>query len=157
MIKVVPAILAKTKQEFEEKVSKLRNLVQEVQIDICPGSYWNLNLPFDKIQAHVFTQDKIKTDKIIKHQGIVTKKNNYFLVLAVKPCEAGGEFNKKALKIIKNLRAKNPKADIAVDGGINLETGKLCAQAGANILISGTYIFDSNNIKQKINELQNCN
>ncbi|MBP9771245.1 ribulose-phosphate 3-epimerase, partial [Candidatus Gracilibacteria bacterium] len=30
---------------------------------------------------------------------------------------------------------------IAIDGGINAETGKICAEAGADILIAGNYIF----------------
>ena len=39
-----------------------------------------------------------------------------------------------------------PPFDIKVDGGINLETGRQCAEAGANVLISGNYLFGQKQI-----------
>lgn len=46
--------------------------------------------------------------------------------------------------------------DIQVDGGINLETGKACIDAGANILASGNYLFSQDDMKKAIEELRNC-
>ncbi|MDQ0177281.1 ribulose-phosphate 3-epimerase [Bacillus chungangensis] len=43
---------------------------------------------------------------------------------------------------------------IEVDGGVNLETGKLCKEAGADILVSGSYIF-KRDMKKAINLLKN--
>ena len=43
---------------------------------------------------------------------------------------------------------------IAVDGGINPETGKLCALAGADILVSGSYVFKSKNPQESIELLR---
>jgi len=40
--------------------------------------------------------------------------------------------------------------DIQVDGGINLETGLECKKAGANILVSGNFLFQSPNMKEEI-------
>ena len=34
-----------------------------------------------------------------------------------------------------------PPFDIQVDGGINLETARQCIEAGANVLVAGTYVF----------------
>ena len=54
---------------------------------------------------------------------------------------------------IKELRNLAPEIDIQVDGGINDKTGKLAVQAGANILVVGSYIF-SGNYENKINSLK---
>lgn len=49
----------------------------------------------------------------------------------------------------KNL----PSFDIQVDGGIQYETAKQCVQAGANVLVSGTYLFEGD-MRNKINSLK---
>ncbi len=51
---------------------------------------------------------------------------------------------------------KLPPFDIQVDGGINEETAKLCVEAGANILVSGSYIFEHENIADGVNKLRNA-
>ncbi|MBQ8435720.1 MAG: ribulose-phosphate 3-epimerase, partial [Oscillospiraceae bacterium] len=43
--------------------------------------------------------------------------------------------------------------DIQVDGGINAETAQLAAKAGANILVAGSYIFKSENMKDSVRVL----
>jgi len=35
----------------------------------------------------------------------------------------------------------NPKLDIEVDGGVNAETGRQCAQNGATVLVAGSFVF----------------
>ena len=58
---------------------------------------------------------------------------------------------------LKNLRtAKDLDFDIEIDGGINFENSKMAIRAGANILVSGTTIFKSNNgdIKKNIELLR---
>ena len=158
MIKVIPAILAKTKAEFDKKVERLTGLVDWIQVDIYPGLYWRLDVPF-KVEAHVMLPNPDlnefqKADRIVVHQGVVSwARKDYALVLAVIAGKSGQKFNPEALDEIKKLRGRNPNIDIAVDGGINLETGKLAVEAGANILISGSYLFNSKNIKEAIFQL----
>lgn len=50
---------------------------------------------------------------------------------------------------------KLPPFDIEVDGGINMETAKLCIDAGANILVSGTHFFKAPDMKLSIKEMRN--
>jgi len=78
---------------------------------------------------------------------------DFVLVMSVHPGFGGQAFIPGALKRIRQLRAIF-KQDIAVDGGINSLTAKLAKQAGANILIAGSYIFGAKNIKQAINSLR---
>ena len=75
------------------------------------------------------------------------------LIMTVNPGFGGQKFIPEMLPKIKELRNLAPEIDIQVDGGINDKTGKLAVQAGANILVAGSYIF-SGNYENKINSLK---
>lgn len=63
----------------------------------------------------------------------------------------GGVIQKKGA-----LGAVLPPFDIQVDGGITDKTAKLCVEAGANILVSGSYIYQSSSLAKGIQALRNC-
>lgn len=65
------------------------------------------------------------------------------LVMAVKAGKGGQKFNEDALKKIKKIRKLYPNILIEVDGGINAETGAKCVKVGADILVSGSYIYNN--------------
>ena len=75
------------------------------------------------------------------------------LIMTVNPGFGGQKFIPEMLQKIKDLRKINQNIDIEVDGGINAETGKLVKEAGANVLVAGSYIF-SGNYKEKIESLK---
>lgn len=83
-----------------------------------------------------------------------SKNADYVLVMSVNPGFGGQEFMPVALEKIKKIRARFPDLEIAVDGGINEETGALARAAGANILIAGSYIFKSKNREAAIASLR---
>lgn len=78
------------------------------------------------------------------------------LIMSVYPGKSGQVFINEALDKIKELKDyivnNNLKTLISVDGGINDETGKLCKEAGADILVSASYIH--NDIKNNIDKLK---
>lgn len=159
MIKIIPAILAHSQEEFEEKIERLKDLTQWVQVDIYPGLYWRLDLPF-KVEAHVMLpnpnlEDFQKADRIIMHQGVVSflKDKTYALVLAVEPGKSGQEFRPGTIDIIKKTRREYPEIDIAVDGGVNLANCQKIIRAGANVLVVGSFLFKSQNIEKAIQTL----
>ena len=82
------------------------------------------------------------------------------LIMSVNPGFGGQKFMPEVLSKINDLKKiqkdKKLKFDIEVDGGINFENSKLVIEAGANILVSGTTIFKSNNgdIKKNIELLR---
>ncbi len=47
-----------------------------------------------------------------------------------------------------------PPFDIQVDGGIDLQTAKECAEAGANVFVAGTSLFKQHNLKTAVSELR---
>ncbi len=63
------------------------------------------------------------------------------LCMTVNPGFGGQAFIESVLPKIEALRAAWPDMDLSVDGGIDGATGVRCAEAGANILISGSYLF----------------
>jgi ribulose-phosphate 3-epimerase len=76
------------------------------------------------------------------------------LVMSVHPGFGGQSFIPDALEKIRRLRSLSGDLEIAVDGGINAETGRQCVEAGANVLIAGSYVFGSSDRKTAINSLR---
>ncbi len=88
------------------------------------------------------------------------KQIDLVLIMSVNPGFGGQKFMPEVLEKIKELKKIqiNEKIDfdIEIDGGINFENSKTAVEAGANILVSGTTIFKSNNgdIKKNIELLR---
>lgn len=76
-----------------------------------------------------------------------------FLILAVSPGCSGEPFQEAMLEKIKFLRAHVPDAILEVDGGVNNETAPRIKAAGADILISASYIFSADDPKNAYNVL----
>lgn len=80
------------------------------------------------------------------------------LVMTVEPGFGGQSFMSDMLPKIQAIREKanqvNPDLLIQVDGGIVPETAKLCVEAGADVLVSGSYIFGAENIEEAVNSLR---
>jgi ribulose-phosphate 3-epimerase len=69
------------------------------------------------------------------------------LLMSVNPGFGGQKFIEGTYEKVRQLRdlveRKNPECLIEVDGGVNLETGKLLFEAGANVLVAGSFVFNS--------------
>ena len=80
------------------------------------------------------------------------------LVMSVEPGFGGQKFMDCAIskiEYLKNLKIKNNyKYEIEVDGGINTETLIKCKTAGCEVFVAGTFIFNSKNRKELIEELK---
>jgi len=84
------------------------------------------------------------------------------LVMTVNPGFGGQKFIDSQLRKIANLRKKinliakeqNKIIELEVDGGINNNNAKQVIEAGANVLVAGSYIFNSKNYQQAIYSLR---
>ena len=121
--------------DLGSSISKIRKLNKKVGVSLNPGT------KIDVINDHLTNIDLI-------------------LIMSVNPGFGGQKFMPEVLEKIKKLKKiqteKKLDFDIEIDGGINFENSKLAIEAGANILVSGTTIFKSNNgdIKKNIELLK---
>jgi len=118
----------------EEKFLKIKEIAKKVKreigIALNPETHWQ------------------KIETLIPQLDLV-------LLMTVHPGFGGQEFLKESLVKIKSLRKVFPNLKIEIDGGINSEIGKECIKAGADILVSGSYVFESKNIKKTLERLKN--
>ena len=130
-------------------------------ITIHPEATDDLNSSITKIKelnkkVGVSLNPETKIEVIIEH----LKKIDLVLIMSVNPGFGGQKFIPEVLDKIKELKKiqseKNITFDIEIDGGINFDNCKIAIEAGANILVSGTTVFKSNNgdIKKNINLLK---
>lgn len=81
------------------------------------------------------------------------------LIMTVNPGFGGQKFITSQLEKIKNVREMISKTgkdiDLEVDGGINNVTAKDVINAGANVLVAGSYVFNSADYTDAINSLRN--
>ena len=120
---------------LEASILKIKELNKKVGVSLNPESKIDLILNF--------------LDKI-----------DLVLIMSVNPGFGGQKFMPEVLEKIKNLKKiqheKKLDFDIEIDGGINFDNCKEAIDAGANILVSGTTVFKSNNgdINKNINLLK---
>ena len=130
-------------------------------ITIHPEATDNLQSSILKIKelkkkVGISLNPETKIDVITKYLDQI----DLVLVMSVNPGFGGQKFMPKVLEKIKDLKKiqneKKLSFDIEIDGGINFENSKSAIEAGANILVSGTTIFKSNNgdIKKNIELLK---
>ena len=89
----------------------------------------------------------------------VLDKIDLILVMSVNPGFGGQKFINSSIQKIKKIKelVKNFNIDIEVDGGIDDKTATLVKNAGANILVSGSFIFSGKNkniYKERIESLR---
>lgn len=80
------------------------------------------------------------------------------LLMTVNPGFGGQSFMHEVLEKVQFVRkaceVRKIPMQIQVDGGIDDKTAALCVEAGANVLVSGTYLFKSPDMKQAIQQLK---
>ena len=120
---------------LEESILKIKSLNKKVGVSLNPES---------KIELIINHLDKI----------------DLVLIMSVNPGFGGQKFMPEVLDKVKQLKEiqsqNNMNFDIEIDGGINFDNCQIAIEAGANILVSGTTVFKSNNgdIKKNINLLK---
>lgn len=122
---------------YEAAMSKSEEIIHKIH---CLGK-----------KAGISIKPKTQPDEIRN----LIKLADLVLVMTVEPGFGGQKFmvdcaNK--LPYIKELQTNTQY--LQVDGGINDKTGKICTQLGANSLVAGSYIFNSNNPADRINLLK---
>ena len=88
----------------------------------------------------------------------VMDKLDMILLMSVNPGFGGQKFISGVIPKIRAVKemaaSKQREIDISVDGGINAETAKWCIEAGANVIVAGSAIFNEKDRAQAIKKLR---
>jgi len=76
------------------------------------------------------------------------------LVMTVNPGFGGQSFIHEMIPKIRNVRAMMGDRDVEVDGGIDDSTAALAVDAGANVLVAGSYVFNHSSYLQALESLR---
>jgi ribulose-phosphate 3-epimerase len=94
----------------------------------------------------------------VSHLENVIEDLDLVLLMSVNPGFGGQHFIRQTLKKCNELRQMIEKTDstalIEIDGGVNLETGKELLNAGADVLVAGSFVFGSDNPTETIAKLK---
>ena len=103
-----------------------------------------------RIRAGISIKPKTQAQKVFKFLSTL----DMVLVMTVEPGFGGQSFMYDCAEKIKLLREENKNIIIQVDGGINENTAKICKQYGANSLVAGSYIYNSDDVNTAIKLLR---
>lgn len=162
-----------------EHVNKIAKKPLDVHLMIVnPDS---LIIPFIKAGASIITvhfeacRNLHRTIQVIKDHGVkasvclnphspvslledIITELDMVLLMSVNPGYGGQVFIENTYKKVnqlKNLTLKyNPDCLIEVDGGVNYETGRKLFELGANVLVAGSFVFNSDNPTETIRQLK---
>ena len=165
--------MVKTIKGFSEQFFDVHLMIE------TPEKYYNdyVNAGADLITFHYeAVQDSFALIKTIKEKnvlvGISIKPDtdvrvldeylpdlDLILIMSVEPGKGGQKFMSESVDKIKYLAEKrslyNYKYLIEVDGGINLETAKTVKDAGCDVIVVGSFLFNQVNRNDLIGELEN--
>lgn len=208
-MEIIPAILARTPEEFISSYQRLRNAgVKRIHLDICDGAFVATetisgfqelaSLEGDvKFDIHLMVQHPEEyvdhwyacscADRFIVHAEATSMVHeladhahghgNEFIValnpdtpleriepyqqsldavqfMAVHPGLQGQSFLSDVLPKVRRFHAQYPEMPISVDGGITPVTARSCEEAGASVLVSGSFILEATDMRQAMRELE---
>ena len=126
-----------------------------VHVEACPHLHRTIQLIKENgAKAGVVLNPATPVDTI---QHII-EDVDMVLLMTVNPGFGGQKFIKQVLPKIyavsEMAKSKNLSIEIEVDGGVNKETAKLCIEAGANVLVAGSAVYNESDRAQAIKAIR---
>jgi ribulose-phosphate 3-epimerase len=119
-------------EDVNELITKIKNNNIKCGIAIKPATPW------EDLKPYLDNIDQI-------------------IIMTVEPGFGGQKFMDNQLSKITQLKKylvdNQYQIDLEIDGGVNFETGKKCIDAGANILVAGSFLFKQEDLTQATNQL----
>jgi len=119
-------------EDINELITKIKNNNIKCGIAIKPATPW------EDLKPYLNNIDQI-------------------IIMTVEPGFGGQKFMDDQLSKITQLKKylvdNQYSIDLEIDGGVNFETGKKCIDAGANILVAGSFLFKQDDLTQATNQL----
>ena len=125
----------------------------------------------DIISVHIEANKPKETLQLIKSKNIkagialnpstpkeaiesVVSEADMILVMSVEPGYCGQSFHENSIERVREYREKYPDKLIEVDGGVSTTNSKKLIEAGADILVAGSAVFNSKDPIQTINQMK---
>ena len=119
-------------EDIRKIISKIKNKGLKCGLAIKPSTTWSELLPYLDLIDQV-------------------------TIMTVEPGFGGQKFMNNQVDKIKNIsdhiKLKNMNVEVEIDGGINFETGKTCVEAGADILVAGSFLFNQGDLISSTNKM----
>lgn len=142
-------------EHYIEQTAKLGAMMMNVHYEACPHLHRTVQEIHNTGMKAAVTLNPHTPVMLLED---IINDVDMVLLMSVNPGFGGQKFIANAVKKVAQLRElidrNGSKALIEVDGGVDATSAPLLVKAGANVLVSGSYIFKSSNPEQTIKDLK---
>ncbi|MDC2864749.1 MULTISPECIES: ribulose-phosphate 3-epimerase [unclassified Bacillus (in: firmicutes)] len=136
-------LMIENPDQYIEAFAKAGADIITVHVEACPHLHRTIQLIKSQgIKAGVVLNPHTPVS-MIEH---VLEDIDMVLLMTVNPGFGGQKFIHSVLPKVKQvadmIRERNLEVEIEIDGGVNVETAKLCVEAGANVLVAGSAVYN---------------
>ncbi|MFS1518329.1 ribulose-phosphate 3-epimerase [Bacillus sp. SCS-151] len=129
-----------------------------VHVEACPHLHRTIHLIKEHgVKAGVVLNPSTPVESI-QH---ILEDIDLVLLMTVNPGFGGQQFIRSVVPKIeavsKMIQDKRLQVEIEVDGGVNVETAPICVEAGANVLVAGSAVYNKQNRKEAIKSIRGIN
>ena len=157
MIKVAPSLLSANFACLKDDIEKIENGKADwLHYDVMDGHFVpNISFGYSILKdvskvTNLFLDVHLMISEPQKYVDEFIKSGANLIVFHIEAME-----NKEdTLALIHHIKENNAHYLIEVDGGINATTGKQCKDAGVDVLVAGSYVFNSDDYTQRITSLK---
>lgn len=141
---------------YIEQFAKAGADIISVHVEACPHLHRTLQLIKDNgVKSGVVINPATPASSIKEVLSMV----DLVLVMSVNPGFGGQSFIYETVQKITEInqlrKENNYSFELEVDGGVNVDTAKLCTDAGADVLVAGSAVFNKDNRKDAIEAIRN--
>lgn len=142
-------------EKFIDEIAGTGAAIMNVHFEACPHLHRVIQQIRDKGMKPAVTLNPHTPVSVLED---ILPDLEMVLLMSVNPGFGGQAFIEHSVEKVERLKEmilrKNARALIQVDGGVNLDTGRKLVNAGADVLVAGSYVFASDNPGEAIRALK---
>ena len=142
-------------EKFIKEVKALGTMIMNVHYEACPHLHRVIQqIKSEGMQAGVTLNPATPVSSLVD----IIEDLDMVLLMSVNPGFGGQKFIPNTIKKIKELRqlidSTNSKALIEVDGGVTLDNAAALVEAGADVLVAGSAVFNAPDVNERIRQFK---
>lgn len=142
-------------EKFIDEVAAMGAYMMNVHYEACTHLHRTIHAIKEKGMKAGVTLNPHTPIELLKD---IIQDLDMVLLMSVNPGFGGQKFIYNTLSKVDDLKnliiQRNSQSLIEIDGGVDLATGKLLVDAGADVLVAGSFIFSDENPKERIRQLK---